>query len=317
MNPLDKLKTKEKVSITTHEGSFHADDVFACATLSLLFQKENIPYHINRTRNPETISKSDIVLDIGMEYNHEKMRYDHHQSSGAGTRDNGIPYASFGLIWKHYGDLLTGDPAVTTQIDRDLVQTIDAIDNGYSFNDQKPDENDIKIFGLSRLVSSMVPTWKENSDVNQAFTETVNIAKTIIKRVIIQTQTKLETHNLLKNIYDSSSDKTILVINQPFSRQDIQSIINHEDFSETTYAIFLNRNNHTWRILATTKNPDSWESKLPFPESWRGKSTQELQNITKVSDAIFCHRTGFLAGAKTKEGAIELAQKSLNQKEQS
>jgi uncharacterized UPF0160 family protein len=38
---------------------------------------------------------------------------------------------------------------------------------------------------------------------------------------------------------------------------------------------------------------------------------EELQKISGVSDATFCHRGLFLAGAKSKEGAIKLAEIAL------
>jgi len=45
-----------------------------------------------------------------------------------------------------------------------------------------------------------------------------------------------------------------------------------------------------------------------FPKLWAGLRDEELQNVTGVPDAIFCHRGLFLAIAKSKEGAIKLAQ---------
>ncbi len=56
-----------------------------------------------RTRDLEVINKADIVIDVGGEYNADTGRFDHHQRGGAGERENGIPYSSFGLIWQKYG----------------------------------------------------------------------------------------------------------------------------------------------------------------------------------------------------------------------
>ena len=38
-----------------------------------------------------------LVYDIG------GGEFDHHQAGGNGQRDNGVKYASCGLIWKSYG----------------------------------------------------------------------------------------------------------------------------------------------------------------------------------------------------------------------
>ena len=50
--------------IVTHDGNFHADDVFSVAALKCIFPS----FELIRTRNPEIIAKADIVLDVGGEY---------------------------------------------------------------------------------------------------------------------------------------------------------------------------------------------------------------------------------------------------------
>jgi uncharacterized UPF0160 family protein len=52
--------------------------------------------------------------------------------------------------------------------------------------------------------------------------------------------------------------------------------------------------------------------KKSFPEEWGGLEKDKLSEISNVSDATFCHRGLFLAGATTKEGAIRLAEIALN-----
>ena len=47
--------------VATHNGKFHADDVFAVATLSLVFASE---IQVCRTRDEVTIATADIVVDV-------------------------------------------------------------------------------------------------------------------------------------------------------------------------------------------------------------------------------------------------------------
>ena len=124
-----------KKTIITHSGVFHADDVFAVAVLLSLPDIERLgenQVEIIRTRDPHHIQKGDMVVDVGAVYDPEKNRFDHHQEAGAGARENGIPYASFGLVWKHYGAIRTGSQKVAQELDRELIQPIDALDNGVS-----------------------------------------------------------------------------------------------------------------------------------------------------------------------------------------
>ena len=89
-----------KTKLVTHNNSFHADDVFATATLLLVLKKNIDEVEIIRTRDRSLFESGDYVYDTGGIYDEEKNRFDHHQEGMAGERENGIPYSSFGLVWK-------------------------------------------------------------------------------------------------------------------------------------------------------------------------------------------------------------------------
>ena len=50
-----------KKKLITHNGSFHADDLFAAATLTLIMEIENMDYEIVRTRDMESIDRKSVV----------------------------------------------------------------------------------------------------------------------------------------------------------------------------------------------------------------------------------------------------------------
>jgi len=79
-----------EVTIATHNGNFHADDVFSVAALKCIYPS----IKLIRTRDLELIGQADIVLDVGGVYDPDAGRFDHHQRGGAGERENGIPYSS-------------------------------------------------------------------------------------------------------------------------------------------------------------------------------------------------------------------------------
>lgn len=102
--------------IITHDGLFHADEVFADAILEDLlpqYMKVGVADRVKyvdriRTREQEVlkdamIAKNKMLLDVGGKYNFDLSNLDHHQQGGAGKRENGISYAAAGLVWKHYG----------------------------------------------------------------------------------------------------------------------------------------------------------------------------------------------------------------------
>lgn len=44
---------------------------------------------------------------------------------------------------------------------------------------------------------------------------------------------------------------------------------------------------------------------------WRGIRNEELQQVSRIPDASFCHATGFIGGADSRDGALQMAIKSL------
>ena len=92
-------KTKKTITIGTHNGLFHCDEVVACALLSMFIQNlygEEVDINIIRTRDPSILEKCDICVDIG------EGKYDHHYTGFNEKRDgeNGEMYASAGLVFK-------------------------------------------------------------------------------------------------------------------------------------------------------------------------------------------------------------------------
>ena len=162
------------ITIATHNGNFHADDVFSIAALKNIFPS----FNLIRTRNVELITKADIVIDVGGEYDADNGRFDHHQRNGAGQRENGIPYSSFGLVWQKYGlEICQGNQDVADSVDAGLVSSIDAIDCGHV-------EGIYKGISLSQTISMFNPTWEENSKFDECFNEAVDFASRILTRFI-------------------------------------------------------------------------------------------------------------------------------------
>lgn len=67
-----------------------------------------------------------------------------------------------------------------------------------------------------------------------------------------------------------------------------------------------------WRIQCVPESPDSFLSRKPLPEAWRGFRDQELDAISGISGCVFVHAAGFIGGNKTFEGAKHMAVKALS-----
>lgn len=299
---------KKKVQVVTHSGSFHSDDVFAAAVLDLYFQKTKTPYKLTRSTDLEVLNKADIVFDIGGVYDSDTCRFDHHQKGGAGERENGIPYAAFGLVWKHYGFVLCeGDGTVWEQIDSSLVQAIDSGDNGINLFETT--RKDVTPVLVQSLLSSFNTSFDETPSLtDQRFDEASYIAARYLERALHQTKAQQKVNDIIREKYSNSEDRRLVVVDEAYGR--IPLTIAVSAFEEVLYFVYPSGRDG-WSICASRVRPDSFESKKPFPEAWRGLRDGKMAEVSGITDATFCHNSGFLCATKTKESAIELAKKAL------
>lgn len=298
---------KQKKILVTHNESFHADDLFASAVLSILYDGK---IKIIRTRDPKIMSLADVVYDVGGIYDPETNHFDHHQKEGAGQRENGIPYASFGLVWKKYGEQICGGKEIAERIDKKIVQTIDAIDNGIDIS-RFIFENVLSC-GADQVFLDNIPTWKEkNKDIDTIFLKQIKNVTKFLQREINVAKDDEEGSNIILDSYNKSEDKRLVILDINFPRYLFQSTLSN--LPDPLYLIYPNSDNSSWKVEAITKSPNTIENRKLLPSEWRGFTNGDggLKNITGVSDVIFCHRSGFLITAKSKESAIALAQKAL------
>lgn len=290
--------------LITHNGSFHADDIFAAATLSIYLENKGEKFEIIRTRDEEIIKTGDYVFDLGGIYNPEINRFDHHQIGGAGKRPNGIEYAACGLVWKKFGLEICESQKAVDLLDERLIAPIDAGDNGFDLIENKYETSP---YFIQHIFNAMRPTWREEDLTDdEMFLKCVAMAKEILVREIIQTQDALLAEEMVISIYKNTEDKRIIILdkNYPF-----EYILNN--FPEPLYVIYPRKSNGLWGIRVVRKDPKTFINRKNFPKSWAGLRDEELVNVSGVADAVFCHRGLFLAVAKTKEGAIKLAQIAL------
>ncbi len=294
------------MKIVTHNAKFHTDDVFGVAALLILYPNAEII----RTREKDVIEAADIVLDVGDVYDPEANRFDHHQAGGAGRRENGIPYASVGLVWKKFGAEISGSQEVAERIDRTLIQSIDAPDNGMDV--VVPKFQGAFPFTIGSVVDTFRATWKEDGDWDSRFAECVKWAKSLLERYIKIEKDIIEGERIVLKAYQEAQDKRLVVIDGAYDlgRELVTSVLSR--YPDTLYSVLYRSDHDNWQLVAIRKNNDTFESRKPLPEAWRAKSASELETITGVKGFIFCHRSGFMCVAETKEGILQLAKAALN-----
>lgn len=289
--------------VITHSGPFHADDVFAVASLQLHFGQENL--EVIRTRDEAVMATGDIVVDVGAVYDPDHQRFDHHQV-GAPVRDNGIPYAGFGLIWKHYGEQICNSKTVAESVEKSLVFSVDAADNGVSL--YQTTEIGVSPTTISDIVSLFNPIEGTTSDQDQAFLKAVDFARDILGKAIARAKAKELMKEIAHSVYQSSQDKEMLVFDVPMSKAlfieypEVKFIVSPDNPASS----------QNWLATAIQAEYGSFALRQRFPEEWGGLRDEELAKVSGIADAVFCHKAGFLFVSKTKEGALAAVEKTRN-----
>lgn len=66
-----------------------------------------------------------------------------------------------------------------------------------------------------------------------------------------------------------------------------------------------------WRIQCVPAARNSFASRRPLPEAWRGLRDAELSTAAGIDGCIFVHASGFTGGNKTFDGVVAMAHKAL------
>ena len=283
---------------STHDGRFHADEIFALAVLNLIFPD----LVIVRSRDENLYTNADIIVDVGHVYDPDNLIFDHHQRSFSLKRESGIPYASFGLVWKQYGELLCGSSETSEYIDFAIVQAIDADDNGIVIYETKIDG--IGLHTLSDIIESFVPRYVNDDDnVQKGFDCALNFVTSYMKRQIELAKELFEV--ALPNICNAikvAKDPRILIFDK-FDKTWLNFI--SQESEEALFVIFPTHR-RTWAIRSIPKKGKKFEYCKLLPAEWGGRQ-KDFAGISDVHDALYCHNGCFLAEADSLEGADKLA----------
>lgn len=293
-------------NLITHTGTFHADEVLATVILSKTFL--GIPTVFRTVSIPEEkfTEIEPIIYDIG------GGKFDHHQIGGNGTRENDVPYASAGLVWKEYGlKILFGtfNDASDAEIkfifdfvDQNLIQGVDAYDNGVLPKVDYPAQS----MNFSEIIRNFNPTWNSKETSDSAFIQAVNFAEVIFDKFIETAHAKAKAKSIIESAI-SDSERGIMILSQEIDWQDALFSSSNPKAKEINYVIFPSKRND-YKVRCVPDELNGFGQRMPLPDKWRGLKDEELQKRSGVSDAIFCHSNGFIVAAKSFKGALELAQ---------
>ena len=322
------------VLIVTHGSNFHPDDICATAAALLYYGVDKTGLgkflegyadikerhsgefvRVVRTLDTEVMKKATILMDIGREYDEKRNRFDHHQEGGAGKREDGTPYASFGLVWKKFGKKIVGNQEVADYVDRMLVKHIDAMDNGLGiakslFKDGTPPLlfEDLINFDCDLVFSLNLKESEMKRVFDKTFFKLIPIAQKMIILTALKGFASIEADKKLEQAYNKAEDKRVIILDKkmPFK---------FSKFKEPLFEVYPSlRGGWAGQTIRITEG--SYESRAYFPKAWAGLIDSDLQKKTGVADARFCHLGRFLVVADSKEGVLKLVDLALKEVEE-
>lgn len=292
-----------KANFITHSGTFHADEVMASVILLNRFGSMDI-YRTSDVKNRDA-----FVYDVGF------GEFDHHQLDFDKARSNGVKYASCGLVWKAFGNDIASKLNVEDKenfvqsIDKNLIMDIDRDDNGQTLKN----EPEIKQQTLPNLIANFNPNWNDTKDENECFLKALSFANEVFNNLIWKVKAKEDARKIIEDKIEESHDG-ILILDSYMPWKDVVLQSNNPKAKDILYAVFPSKRGG-YNVVATPVLPGSFDVKKPFPKTWAGKESKELQKISGVDTITFCHKNLFICACKTYEDAIKIANIAVNNKD--
>ncbi|XP_020811142.1 UPF0160 protein C27H6.8 [Drosophila serrata] len=331
--------------IGTHSGTFHCDEVVACFMLKKLPEYEHA--EIFRSRDDKALrEKCDIIVDVGGEYDHAKKWYDHHQKSFTETfksicpevseEFNVIRLSSAGLIYSHYGEriiqsILQQEKGIQlspenlklafTQIYRNFISELDAIDNGVPMFEGGEPVYKVSTH-LSARIGKLNPSWQEvGVDIDQRFQKAMEIAgREFVENVLEVVCSWIAARDHVraalegaKNVYPTGE---ILVLKTFCPWKAHLADLEKEYNVEGVPKLVIFNDGTGYRVAGVPVTPSSFLGRKFLPTPWRGLRDDDLSEKTGIKDLVFVHHNGFIGGAKNEEAAMAMAIKSIEWSEE-
>ncbi|KAL8711604.1 MAG: hypothetical protein Q9220_004014 [cf. Caloplaca sp. 1 TL-2023] len=348
-SPASKRVKTSSPLLGTHNGHFHADEALAVYLLRLLPTYN--PSTLVRTRDPSILSTCHTVVDVGGEYDPTQNRYDHHQRTFDTTfLDRKTKLSSAGLVYLHFGKAIiaqrTGLNPESEDVDilwrklyNEFIEAIDANDNGISVYPPTETASLTKRFNESGItLSSLVGDLNNDDTITVPQSDTSNDKQAVEDTRFLAASNLMGTSFLRKlsgyhkswlparstvlaaynNRFVHDEEGRILAFTEPTPWKDhLYTFESSSSSSDATaqvlYVLYPESAEYgaKWRIQAVPVSKDSFESRKPLPEAWRGLRDEELSRKCGVDGCVFVHASGFIGGTMNEKGAWEMAEKAV------
>lgn len=291
------VKKIEEANCITHSGTMHADEVFATAFLELYLKD----IYVFRTTKIDLskVQKDALIYDIG------NGKYDHHQLDAL-KRENGIPYSSVGLLWKEFGrDYLKkmDYPNIEEMyqgIDKDLVEGIDADDNGVF----PKIESNYKVKTIPSIIKIFNPSYDSYETEEEQFLKAVSLAKMIWEEEIYYINGKVIADKKVNELIEINNKEDKYLFLEEYLPYE-ETLLNNPNAANLLFVAFPS-NRGGYAIKTIPKSIEDRTARMSFPKEWAGLQGEELEKVSGIKNLQFCHTGCFIVSCKTKDSAYQV-----------
>ncbi len=285
---------KKKRSIGIHDGTFHADEVTACALL-IVFNLADVD-KIVRTRDSEKLAVCEFVCDVGGVYDPSLKLFDHHQASYKGE------LSSAGMILKylHHSRVLTEE--MYTHLNHFLVLGVDAHDNGRS--SQEPG-----VCTFSHVIANFNPIAYDASmeELDFAFYKALHFTIGHVRRTVERFNYNLSCRECVKEAMGRG--KCCLFFDQALPWLESFFALGGE--GHPAFFVIMPAGEQ-WKLRGIPPDYEHrMQVRLPLPEQWAGLLGEELKSASGIQGAVFCHKGRFTSVWETREDAVTAVKQVL------
>jgi uncharacterized UPF0160 family protein len=284
-------------SLGTHDGSFHADEVTACALLVLFGEVDE--EKIVRTRNLDILEECEYVCDVGGVYDPSKKKFDHHQVEYQG------PMSSAGMVLEYLRETGKIDHNIFTLLRSKLIAGVDDHDNG--LEPQTPG-----LCTYSHIIANFNPLDYNSSAeaFDKAFQEALQFAKGHLTRMLERYKYMLSCRADVEEAM--KCDKDVLIFSRSLPWMDAFFELGGEDHP-ATFVIMPSGTHWKLRGIPPSAN-EKMSVRVSLPKKWAGLLDRDLMEASGISGAIFCHKGRFISVWETKEAALKAMKKALKKR---
>lgn len=309
-----------KTVIVTHYAKFHMDELLAMCMLLAGPLAETKEVVIIRNRDQQFFDKADYVVDVGRVYDPTTNRFDHHQPGFNITYGDNTSYASAGLVFMKYGELvisnlltryadacLKNNALLMSYIHSDMyayIKYVDNLDNG-----QKVTTSIAKLGISANWVSNLNPTRMFATSLESDYTHNFIVALTSLRlwfrNYIVKSAAMwlgMQYLDELINVPEITNAPYLII---PYDLPWKELMWKRWNvLSKFSFIIVANRDKSNWSIHHVPTSPNNLRYyKVKIPQELMGKYGAELEEITGIPDLIVCNSSGFVTYAKTKIAA--------------